>query len=87
MDDKLAKSKQGHSHLEDLSEIFATLSQYELKLNPTKYTFSVKSGKFLRFMISERGIEVSPHKIEAILALAEPRCREMYVILQSTKTF
>ncbi|RVW53046.1 hypothetical protein CK203_072619 [Vitis vinifera] len=38
-----------------------------LRLNPKKCTFGVTSRKFLRYMVSERGIEVDPDKIRVIL--------------------
>ena len=38
-----------------------------MKLNPSKCAFGVSSGKFLGFMVSQRGIEANPDKIQAIL--------------------
>ena len=38
-----------------------------MKLNPNKCAFGVSSGKFLGFMVSDRGIEANPDKIQAIL--------------------
>ena len=38
-----------------------------MKLNPSKCAFGVSSGKFLGFMVSHRGIEANPDKIQAIL--------------------
>ena len=52
MDDMLVKSKEELAHLDDLGETFATLRQYQMKLNPSKCTFGVASGKFLGFMVS-----------------------------------
>nr|XP_016474347.1 PREDICTED: uncharacterized mitochondrial protein AtMg00860-like [Nicotiana tabacum]XP_018631259.1 uncharacterized mitochondrial protein AtMg00860-like [Nicotiana tomentosiformis] len=37
-----------------------------MKLNPEKCAFGVGSGKFLGFMVSNRGIKINPDKIEAI---------------------
>nr|XP_016500782.1 PREDICTED: uncharacterized protein LOC107819208 [Nicotiana tabacum] len=37
-----------------------------MKLNPKKCAFGVGSGKFLGFMVSNRGIEINPDKIKAI---------------------
>ena len=34
MDDMLVKSKEKLAHLDDLKETFATLRQYQMKLNP-----------------------------------------------------
>ena len=44
-----------------------------MKLNLSKFDFKVSFGKFLRFMVSYRGIEVNPDKIEAILNMEPPR--------------
>ena len=52
MDDMLVKSKKELAHLDDLKETFATLKQYQMKLNPSKCIFGVASGKFLGFMVS-----------------------------------
>ena len=38
-----------------------------MKLNSTKYTFSASIGKFLRFMVTQRGIEVNPDQIKVVL--------------------
>ena len=35
-----------------------------MKLNPAKCLFGVSSGKFLGFMISQRGIEANPEKVD-----------------------
>ena len=41
-----------------------------MKLNPSKCTFRVASGKLLGFMVSLRGIESNPEKVQAILEMA-----------------
>ena len=43
-----------------------------MKLNPSKCAFGVSSGKFLGFMVSYRGIEANPDKIQAILNMKSP---------------
>ena len=67
VDDMLVKSVRETQHLDDLQETFHTLRQYKMKLNPSKCTFGVASGKFLSFMVSQKGIEANPNKIQAIL--------------------
>ncbi|XP_075103682.1 uncharacterized protein LOC142178251 [Nicotiana tabacum] len=37
-----------------------------MKLNPEKYAFGVASGKFLGFLVSNRGIKVNPAQIKAL---------------------
>ena len=44
-----------------------------MKLNPAKCLFGVSSGKFLGFMISQRGIEANPEKVRAILDMVSPK--------------
>ena len=41
-----------------------------MKLNPSKCAFRVSSGKFLSFMVSQRGVEANPDKIRAILKMS-----------------
>ena len=43
-----------------------------MKLNPSKCAFGVSSGKFLGFIVSHRGIEANPDKIQAILDMEPP---------------
>ena len=73
VDDMLVKSKEELAHLDDLRETFATLKQYQMKLNPSKCVFGIVSGKFLGFMVSQRGIEVNPEKVQVIINMASPK--------------
>ena len=73
VDDMLVKSKEEPTHLDDLRETFATIKQYQMKLNPGKCVFGVASGKFLGFMLSQRGIEANPEKVQAIINMASPK--------------
>ena len=61
------------NHLGDLQETFDTLRSYNMKLNPSKCVFGVTAGKFLGFMLSQRGIKVNPEKVRAIMELGPPR--------------
>ena len=73
VDDMLVKSKEEEDHLDNLRETFNTFRQYSMKLNPSKCAFGVSSGKFLGFMVSQRGIEANPEKVKAILEMSSPR--------------
>ena len=44
-----------------------------MKLNPSKCAFGVASGKFLGFMVSQRGIEANLKKVQAILNMTSPK--------------
>ena len=73
VDDILVKSKEELAHLDDLKETFVTLKQYQMKLNPSKCVFGVGLGKFLGFVVSQRGIEANPEKVQAIINMASPK--------------
>ncbi|KAL0389173.1 UNVERIFIED_CONTAM: Transposon Ty3-G Gag-Pol polyprotein [Sesamum calycinum] len=63
IDDMLVKSEKEQDHIKDLEECFQILTTFGMKLNPAKCTFGVRGGRFLGYMISERGIEANPEKI------------------------
>ena len=73
VDDMLVKSIREDDHLDDLKENFDTLHSYNMKLNPNKCAFGVMAGKFLGFMVSQRGIEVNLDKIQVIMELTPPK--------------
>ena len=73
IDDMLVKSQREDDHLEDLMETFNILCFYNMKLNPSKCAFGVTAWKFLRFMVSQKGIEANPNKIRAIVEMAPPK--------------
>ncbi|KAL0411268.1 UNVERIFIED_CONTAM: putative enzymatic polyprotein [Sesamum latifolium] len=72
IDDMLVKSKEAQDHVTDLGKTFSVLIKYKLKLNPGKCAFRVRGGRFLGFMVTERGIEASPLRIKAILDMKAP---------------
>ncbi|XP_073121627.1 uncharacterized protein [Henckelia pumila] len=47
--------------------------RYGMRLNPAKCTFDIKGGKFLGYIVTERGIEVNPEKVRAIQEMALPK--------------
>jgi len=73
IDDMVVKSKVMEDHLTDLAETFETLRKHHLKLNASKCAFRVSSGKFLRYLVTHRGIEVNPDQIAALQNLKSPR--------------
>ena len=73
VDDMVVKSKVVSNHLGDLGDIFDVLRRHKLRLNASKCSFGVGSGKFLGYMVTHRGIEVNPNQIKAINDLKPPR--------------
>ena len=74
IDDMLVKSRM-EDHLEDLKETFNTFHYYNMKLNLSKCAFGVTVGKFLGFIMSQRGIEANHDKIRAIIEMTPPKER------------
>ena len=73
IDDIVVKSKKCEDLLDDLKETFNNLRKYKMMLNPKKCVFGVSSGKLLGYMVSSRGIDVNPTKVNAIENLQPPR--------------
>ena len=73
IDDMVVKSKKVSEHLGDLQVVFEILRSYKLRLNASKCSFGVGSGKFLGYMVTHRRIEVNPDLIKAITNMRTPR--------------
>jgi hypothetical protein len=48
------------SHLADLRLAFEKMRRYGLNMNPLKCAFGVSAGKFLGFIVHEKGVEIDP---------------------------
>jgi hypothetical protein len=62
IDDIVVKSVSLNSHLADLRLAFEKMRRYGLKMNPLKCAFGVSDGKFWRFVVHEKGVEIDPKK-------------------------
>jgi flagellar biosynthesis regulator FlbT len=60
VDDIVVKSKKREDHLAILRKVFERCRLYKLKMNPLKCAFGVAAGKFLGFLMHQRGIDVDP---------------------------
>ena len=61
IDDMVVKSKVESEYINNLRNIFEILRKHKLRLNATKCSFGIGSGKFLSYMVTHRGIEVDPN--------------------------
>jgi len=68
----IVKSCEVQRHVKDLEEVFARIRKYNICLNPEKCVFGVRRGKFLGFMLTNRGIEANLDKCEAIMKMRSP---------------
>ena len=82
----LVKSKMARDHIEHLNKKFNILQKYRMNLNLLKCAFGVELGKFLRFMVTQRGIETNPEKINALLEMGSPRKPKEVMSLASRMT-
>ena len=73
IDDMVVKSKMVSEHIGDLTNIFKILRGHKLRLNASKCSFGVGSGKFLGYMMTHRGIEVNPNQVKTINNLQPPQ--------------
>ena len=76
VNDVVVQSKKCEDHISYLRETFANLHKHGLKLNPAKCVFGVRRGMLLGCMITERGIEANPAKIEAIRRMRPPSTKK-----------
>jgi hypothetical protein len=76
IDDMIVKSKRRDDLLDDLKESFDNLCKYKMMINPKKYVFGVSSGKLLGYMVSSRGIDSNPKKVEVIEQLQPPQTQK-----------
>ena len=78
INDMVVKSKVVSEHVGDLRRIFEILRKHKLRLNASKCSFRVGSGKLLGYMVTHRGIEINPDQIKAINGLQPPRIPRKY---------
>ena len=72
VDDMVVKSKARENHFSDLRRVFERCRLYKLRMNPLKCAFGVPTGKFLGFLVHQRGIDVDPSKAQDIATMKPP---------------
>lgn len=72
IDDIVVKNRTRDEHDQHLEEVFHLLRKHDMKLNPSKCAFGVSVGKFLGFIVTQRGIEANPDQIKAIMETSAP---------------
>ena len=76
IDDMLVKFKQCSDHAVHLQQTFDLLREYGMKLNPLKCAFGISVGRFLGFMVTQRGIEANPAQLKTILQSPAPSSKK-----------
>jgi hypothetical protein len=76
VDDIVIMSEREKDHIADLTETFDNMRRNGLKLNPEKCIFGIRKGQLLGCMVSKRGIQANPQKIEALRRMQPPSSRK-----------
>jgi hypothetical protein len=76
VDDIVIMSEKEKDHIADLTETFDNMRRNGLKLNPEKCIFGIWKGQLLGCMVSKRGIQANPQKIEALRRMQPPSSRK-----------
>ena len=87
LDDFPAHSRKRIQHPDNLRLIFERCRYYKICLNPHKCVFCIESGRLLGFIVSSRGIQVDPLKVEAIVNLPPPCSLRQLQSLQGKSNF
>ena len=69
IDNILVKLRLRGDHLGHLREAFKLMRRHRLWLNPEKCVFGVGSINFLKFLVSERRIEMALRQVKAIIKM------------------
>ena len=86
-DDILVYSKDEVAHVEHLRAVLQLLRQNQLYANAKKCRFMVDSLEFLGFVVSAKGVEVDPVKIEAITSWPNPKTLTEIISFHGLATF
>ena len=73
LDDIIIFSKSEEEHLQHLEEIFTQLRKFGLKMKREKCSFFKIHIQYLGHLVSERGFEPLPGKLESIKNMPAPR--------------
>jgi len=74
LDDVIVFAKTQRELLERLDKIFTRLSQYGLKIKPSKCVLFRTKIEFLGHLVTPNGVEPLPDKVKAIKEWPTPRC-------------
>ncbi len=73
IDDLIIFSETLEEHEHRLKQVLSRLNEFELKLSPEKCKFFKTSVRYFGHIVSEKGVETNPSKIEAIKTWPRPQ--------------
>ena len=87
LDDMPSHSRKRIDHPDHLCLIFERCRHYKIHFNPHKCVFYVDLGRMLGFIVSNKGIQVDPLKVEAIVNMPPPCSIRKLQSLQGKSNF
>ncbi|MCW4250032.1 MAG: RNase H-like domain-containing protein [Candidatus Thiodiazotropha endolucinida] len=72
LDDILIFSETFEEHISRLEAVFSRLNHHGLKLKASKCEFFKSSVRYLGHVVSEKGVETDPDKIESLISWPQP---------------
>lgn len=73
LDNIVVNSKEVDQHINDLRRVFTRCRKYKLRIDPLKCAFRVSLGKFLKFKVHQKGVDLDPTKAKAIKDMEPPK--------------
>ena len=75
LDDLTVYSHSHEEHLQHLRRLFLKCRKFGISLNPKKSQFALNKGKLLGHIVSAKGVNIDPVRVEAIQRLSIPRSK------------
>lgn len=72
IDGMVVNTVKNRNHLDDLKNQFTRLTEYKIRIDPSKCTFKVHNGRFLGYMTTYMGIETSTEQVKANTYIPSP---------------
>lgn len=72
VDDMVIKREREETFISDINETFCKIREVNMNLSPAKCTFGVEDGNFLGYIVSNKGIQENPEKVEAPATMKPP---------------
>jgi RNase H-like domain found in reverse transcriptase/Reverse transcriptase (RNA-dependent DNA polymerase)/Integrase zinc binding domain/Chromo (CHRromatin Organisation MOdifier) domain/Zinc knuckle len=84
LDDILIFSKSEEEHVKHVKTVLERLRKHKLYAKRTKCEFAVRRLKFLGHIISDKGVEMDPSRVEAIRDWPEPTSKKEILMFTGT---
>jgi hypothetical protein len=73
VDDIMVASRKKVTQIQDLAKTFVNMCRVQLNLNPEKCVFGVRRGRVVGCLVSVKGIEADPNKINVKVHMKPPQ--------------